>query len=401
MRTRTILFTFLALGGLHVICGSFANAGSTQEEVQSGNLVIPKKSVGFLEFGMSADAVRSRLGSPKMSRKSRFTMSWTYTSKDQSKILVLDFWREKKDDSTPKLKVIQFNSPTFKLQNNVPVIQSLDFYSTNSAWKAEQVSIQPTNRKAFSFQAGGLTVYGGDGDKAVVAVAMASDSGNKEPDNIFFQVGSQPRHLAPMTVDIGNGEGKVEISATVLGNGFDSKLKEISFRWPGGSVKEIDLSKCDDVDFSVSNAQSGNDATRVSEFLASLDYNFDGYADLSLVNGIGGTGSNTNNCYFLYDKKNKTFVYSKDFSVLTSMEIDPESKTVISHDDMSGGGACYVEKTYKVVNGTLQQPPISKTKRDRAEGETASDSSEFCTFVTKDGKTQLTEGKPEICKTGN
>lgn len=401
MRTRTILFMLLALGGLHVIREAFATAESTQKEVQPGNLVTPKKSVGFLEFGMSADVVRSKLGSPTMSRKSLSTMSWTYISKDQSKILVLDFWPGKKSDSPPKLMVIQFNSPTFKLQNNVSVIQSPDFYSTNSAWKAERVSEQYKNRKVFTFQAGGLTVYGGDGDKAAVTVAVAPNANNEEPDNIFFQVGSQPKHFAPMTVDIGNGEGKVEISATVLGKGFDSKLREISFRRPGGSAKEIDVSECDDVDFSVSNAQSGNDATRVSQFLASLDYNFDGYADLSLVNGMGGTGFNTSHCYFLYDKKKKTFVYSKDFSELTSMQTYPKTKTVISHNDLCGGGQCYEEETYKVIDGALQHPLISKTKRDRAEVETASDSSEFCTYVTKDGKTQLTEGKPENCQKGN
>jgi outer membrane protein assembly factor BamE (lipoprotein component of BamABCDE complex) len=401
MRTHTILFTLLALGWLHVIWAPFSNAETTQEVVQRSNLVIPKKSVGFLEFGMSADAVRSKLGRPKISRKSLFTMSWTYTSKDQSKILVLDFWLGEKGESTPKLTAIQFNSPTFKLQNNASVIQSLDFYSTNSAWKAGRASKRSKNQKVFSFQAGGLTVYGGGGDKAVAAIATASDSNYKEPDAIFFQIGSQPRHLAPMTVDIGNGEGKVELSATVLGKGFDSKLNEISFRRPGGKAKEIDISECDNVDFSVSNAQSGNDVSVVSGFLESQDYNFDGYADLSLVDGIGGTGSNTSHCYFLYDKKYKTFVYSKDFSELATVELYPKTKTVISHNDMCGGGECYDEETYKVVNGALQHPPISKTRRIRVESETSSDTSEFCTFVTKDGKTRLTEGKPENCKNEN
>lgn len=61
-----------------------------------------------------------------------------------------------------------------------------------------------------------------------------------------------------------------------------------------------------------------------------IDWNFDGYKDISVLCDFGATG----NCaYFIwnYDSKSNTFKYNKELSEKLGLEIDSLSKSIIFH----------------------------------------------------------------------
>ncbi len=82
------------------------------------------------------------------------------------------------------------------------------------------------------------------------------------------------------------------------------------------------------------------------------DFNFDGYMDIRLQQ-VGGVGANTLFDYWLWNKEESKFVFSKSLSELTAVSFYPEDKIIVS-ENQSSAGFSYIEEVYVYVGNEIQ-----------------------------------------------
>ncbi|MET3536114.1 XAC2610-related protein [Chryseobacterium limigenitum] len=96
-------------------------------------------------------------------------------------------------------------------------------------------------------------------------------------------------------------------------------------------------------------------------FSIDKDANFDGYNDLEVVNQVGNYFSSSS--FWLYNKKNKKYIYYKPFDSIINPGIDAKNKAIIS--DYYIGPSNFYSKTYEWKGGNL----ILQSMRIDEEGE--------------------------------
>jgi hypothetical protein len=76
----------------------------------------------------------------------------------------------------------------------------------------------------------------------------------------------------------------------------------------------------------------------LAKLVAHADFNFDGFEDLELLSASASHLGTKIYCIYPWDPKAGRFVYSKQLSAIAvNLEPHPENKTLVSHQDWSGG----------------------------------------------------------------
>jgi hypothetical protein len=105
-----------------------------------------------------------------------------------------------------------------------------------------------------------------------------------------------------------------------------------------------------------------------SDWFRAEDMNFDGYKDVYLLTNWGATG-NQLGCIWLYDPASGQFEYSKEFSDLGTLAIDPATKTITTHGNGGIAGRVFRAGKYIVQDNrpvliiTVAQDYDFKTKK--------------------------------------
>jgi hypothetical protein len=81
----------------------------------------------------------------------------------------------------------------------------------------------------------------------------------------------------------------------------------------------------------------------IPDYFQSADYNFDGYADIRLLNNWGATGNQIFS-HWLFEPKTGRFVPSKELDEIFSPAPDPKTKQLTTH--WRGGGMSYTLRRY-------------------------------------------------------
>jgi hypothetical protein len=94
-----------------------------------------------------------------------------------------------------------------------------------------------------------------------------------------------------------------------------------------------------------------------------FDVNFDGYLDLRLLYHSGGASGQSVHATYLYNPSTGKFKYHHEFSKLSGMKIDNDSKLITSY---SSSGWCYESKGYySITVNKLTLSKIEWTEMDR------------------------------------
>lgn len=323
-------------------------------KVSERQLVIPGESVGVIHLKMTMAEVKAKLGEPKESKEQKDFIYWYYASKNWERVLAIKFKRTSEAGLGARVNSIEFNSPEFRLGTGNTVVHETSFYRNLPNWKESPAKFG-RGTVLFEYRDRGLYVFADCDPNYSIAAIQDPGSGNiYSPDEKILERPVPPTdHPIPMVIDVGGGEGKFEISMSVVTKDKRRKLGSISAKKIGGTSKEIELADCEDpYQFS-----SGNGEFKcVADFIDTGDYNFDGYLDFSFLKDQSGSDANSTECYFLYDKKTKTFRYSADLSALVNADFDPKTKTISTHSTC--GADCFEDETYKVINGVLQRAPV-------------------------------------------
>ncbi len=127
----------------------------------------------------------------------------------------------------------------------------------------------------------------------------------------------------------------------------------------------------------------------VTDVLAVVDADFDGYNDLRILNNCGATG-NCSYDFYLYDPKSHQFAHNEFLSSLTTPSFDSTKKQVTTSSNSSA--ADWERDTYQFKDGryTLMRQEQSVWDRDKK-------SVTENTYELRDGKMQLTDSstRPE------
>jgi len=98
-----------------------------------------------------------------------------------------------------------------------------------------------------------------------------------------------------------------------------------------------------------------------SDWFRAQDMNFDGYNDVYVLTNWGATG-NELGCVWLYDPKNGRFEFSKEFSGLGRLTLDPATKTIATHSN--GGMAGTIFRATKYVIADNRPLPVVTVAQD-------------------------------------
>lgn len=85
---------------------------------------------------------------------------------------------------------------------------------------------------------------------------------------------------------------------------------------------------------------------------ASRDANFDGYADVELLAGMGATGNTWYN-FWLFEPTSGQFVWNEDLNILISPQFKSQSRQITSFAKAGCAGLCWDESSYMFENGKL------------------------------------------------
>jgi len=100
---------------------------------------------------------------------------------------------------------------------------------------------------------------------------------------------------------------------------------------------------------------------RGSDWFRAEDMNFDGYNDIYVLTNWGATG-NELGCVWLYDPKSSHFVFSKEFSELGRLTLNPATKTIATHSN--GGMAGTIFRATKYVIEDNRPVPVVTVAQD-------------------------------------
>ncbi len=148
--------------------------------------------------------------------------------------------------------------------------------------------------------------------------------------------------------DLTDGETK-----SITQNGLILKAKYSLFDetqgWnQSGVISGIKIYDKDRLVQVIKNAGFVSDTTTVLDF---DDVNFDGYKDLVVFSHDGGAGPNFGNNYYIFNSKNKQFVYNETMSNLTQPEVNAKTKTVYAA--WRNGASNHGAETYKWIKNKL------------------------------------------------
>jgi hypothetical protein len=100
---------------------------------------------------------------------------------------------------------------------------------------------------------------------------------------------------------------------------------------------------------------------RGSNWFRAQDMNFDGYSDIYVLTNWGATG-NELGCAWLYGPKSGRFEFSKEFSELGRLTLDPATKTIATHSN--GGMAGTIFRAAKYVIEDNHPVPVVTAAQD-------------------------------------
>ena len=120
------------------------------------------------------------------------------------------------------------------------------------------------------------------------------------------------------------------------------------------TISKIDVIKNGTVVQTIDTTAMSQPVYKDQEFFTTIDANFDGYKDLSLVLWSGATG-NVGHGFWIFDPKNNIFSFDEKLSSLTSPVFDATEKKIFSHANGGMTGCIYGNSWYTYdVDGALR-----------------------------------------------
>jgi hypothetical protein len=188
---------------------------------------------------------------------------------------------------------------------------------------------------------------------------------------VLFQAGftQSPRQHEPLTQDLSQGATfKVMIAPDLMEFTFKMiphVVKADESGNPQSTIEEVQVFRGDGPGAwqTLEGCQwAGMEVPpRGVEWLRAEDMNFDGYKDIYILTNWGATGFESG-CIWLYDPASGKFVFSREFSELSTFQLDPQANTITTHG--CGGMACAVFHAGKYVVENNRPVQIMEAAQD-------------------------------------
>ena len=145
----------------------------------------------------------------------------------------------------------------------------------------------------------------------------------------FTQNGFPARHIFQLTWNDENGN---PTSINVLSSDNDEIIQQIPLPT--------------DINLTLKNIRDSRE-----KFLETLDYNFDGYADLRVTKAIPYPAGGKEYLVYLYDPVTSNYVLNPAITALQGVIIDEDNKLLITTTFTGRGGTEFTRNFYRIVDG--------------------------------------------------